>query len=91
MLHMTLSCVHLVASVTLVPKPVEMLSRNPELDDEVSGEVLGFSFATFLTPEPEEASFVAAHDHARIGSADEGSAIVDWFSTYHERLRLKTI
>jgi hypothetical protein len=42
------------AGVALEPAPIEVLGRDPELDDEVAGEVLGFDFPPLFPPEPNE-------------------------------------
>ena len=57
--------------VALVPSPIERFSRQPELNDEVAGQVLRFDFAPFLSPEAEQGGFVVAHDDPGIGAADE--------------------
>jgi DNA-binding XRE family transcriptional regulator len=57
--------------IALVPIPVEGFSHEPELDDEVGGQVLRFALAAFLVPEPEEGGFVSAHDHLSVGATDE--------------------
>jgi hypothetical protein len=54
---------------------VELLSHNPQLDDEIAGEVLGLSFATLLPPEAKQGTFVFAHDDAGVGTTDEVAAI----------------
>jgi hypothetical protein len=43
--------------------------------DEIAGEVLRLDLAALLAPEPEQGSFVIAHDDPRIGPADEVAAI----------------
>ena len=60
-----------LARVALVPKPVEVLGNQPELDDQIAGEVLRLGFAAFLAPKAEEGFFIVAHDDAGVGAADE--------------------
>jgi hypothetical protein len=54
---------------------VKGLGRDPELDNEIAGEVLGLGFAALLSPEAEQRIFIMAHDNAGIRAADEGPAI----------------
>jgi hypothetical protein len=61
--------------VALVPIPVEGFGHDPELDDEVAGEVLRFDFSPLYLPEAEEGGLIGAHDCAGIGAADEFTAI----------------
>ena len=42
---------NLPAGVALVPRPVELLGRPPELHDETAREVLRLGLAPFLTPQ----------------------------------------
>ena len=63
-----------LAGVALVPVPVELLGHEPELDDEVAGQVLRLGLAALFPPEPEQGGFVSPHDDPGIGAADEGSA-----------------
>jgi hypothetical protein len=51
--------------------PVEGFSHQPELDDEVAGEVRRFGFAPFLAPQAYQGGFIVAHDDAGVGAADE--------------------
>jgi hypothetical protein len=61
--------------VALVPMPVEGFSHEPELDDEVAGQVLRLGLPPFLAPEADQGGFIVAHDDASVGSAHETSAI----------------
>jgi len=61
--------------VALVPMSVEGFGHQPELDDEVAGEVLWFDFSPLFLPEAEQGGFVAAHDDPGVGAADDGTAI----------------
>jgi len=62
--------------IALEPVPIERLGHNPQLDDQVFGEVFGFDFATFFPPEPDESGFVLAHDNPRIGATDESTPAI---------------
>ena len=57
--------------VALVPMPVEGFSHEPELDDEVAGQVLRLGLAPFLAPEADQARFIVAHNDAGVGAADK--------------------
>ena len=61
--------------VAFVPMPVESFSHEPELDDEVAGQVLWLSLPPFLAPQADQGCFIVAHDDAGVGAADETSAI----------------
>jgi hypothetical protein len=76
MLDAALKCFDLMAGVALVPEPVEILGRDPELDDKIAGEVLRLDFPTLLPPKAEEGGFIVAHDNSSIRAADEGPAVV---------------
>jgi hypothetical protein len=75
MLHAALDVSDMVAGVALVPGPVELLGSPPELHDEVAGQVLRFSLTTFFAPQLDQGCFIAAHDDAGVGAADEGAAL----------------
>jgi hypothetical protein len=60
-----------LASIALVPEPVEILGGLAELNDEVAGQVLGLDFAALFPPEADEGGLVVAHDDAGVGAADE--------------------
>ena len=75
MLHPALDPSEDLAGVAFVPVPVEGLGHDPELDDEVAGEVLGFDLAALLPPQADEGGFVIAHDGPGVRAADELAAI----------------
>ena len=64
-----------LSGIGLVPAPVQLLGRKPELDDEIARQVLGLDLAALLPPEAEEGSLVIAHDDPGIGAADKIAAI----------------
>ena len=72
--HPALDVVEDLAGIALEPAPVEGLRRDPELDDEIAGEVLRLSLAAFLAPQAEQGGFIVAHNDPGIGAADEISA-----------------
>ena len=59
------------ARVALVPGPVEVLGRSPELDNEVARQVFRFSLAALFAPQTDQGGFIAAHDDPGIRTADE--------------------
>src|SRR5262245_27485612 len=69
---------HLPAGVALVPGAVELLGSPPELHDEIAREVLRLDLASLLAPYPDQGGFIAAHDDAGVGAANETAAIEDW-------------
>jgi len=60
-----------LTSIGLVPTPVKRLGSNPELDDEIAGQVLRRNLAAFLPPQPNQGSFVIAHDDPGVRTADK--------------------
>ena len=63
-------CDHLPGRA-LVPLPVQGFSREPELDEEIAGQVFGFRLASLLPPEALQGGLVVAHDGPGVGAADE--------------------
>ena len=61
--------------IALVPRPIELFSRPPELDDEVAGEVLRLGLAPFLAPEADQGGFIVAHDDPGVGAANKAASI----------------
>ena len=39
--------------IGLEPAPIEVLGDDPELDDEIAGQILGFNLAAFFAPKPQ--------------------------------------
>ena len=52
---------------------IEFLGGDPELDDQVPGEVLRLDLAAFLLPEAEKRGFIVAHDDSGIGATDKSA------------------
>ena len=65
---------HPPAGVALIPGAVEILSRCPELHNEIAGQILGLGLAPFLAPEADQGGFIAAHDDPGVRAADESIA-----------------
>ena len=55
--------------------PIERLGHDPELDNEVAGQVLWLDFAALLPPEADKGGFVIAHDSPGVRAADEAPAV----------------
>ncbi len=56
--HPSLNVPERVSGISLVPMPIKGLGHDPELDDEIAGEVLGLGFAALLSPEAEQRIFI---------------------------------
>ena len=75
MKHPTLHLGDNLTGIALVPVPVEMLGHDPELDDQVGGEVFRLNLTALLTPKPEQGGLVAAHDDPGVRASNEGATI----------------
>ena len=75
MVYPPLNVLERVSGIALVPMPVEMLGHDPELDNEIAGEILGLGFTALLAPEADKGIFIFAHDDASIRTADKILAI----------------
>jgi hypothetical protein len=75
MLDPTLYVLDGVTGVALIPTPVEVLGDRAKLDDQSIGEIFGLRLSPLLPPQMNEVSLVTAHDHPRIRTSDEASAI----------------
>jgi hypothetical protein len=64
-----------VPGVALIPAPVEFFGNGTQLDNEIIREVLGHDLAALLAPEPNEASFIIAHNYPGIRTANESIPI----------------
>jgi hypothetical protein len=73
---MPLGILHQLTGIELIPAPVQVLRREPELDDEVTREVLRLDLAALLPPEPDQRRLVLAHDDPSVGAADEVAAVL---------------
>ena len=51
-----------LAGIGLIPAPIEVLCREPELDDEIARQVLRIDLAALFVPEMNQSGLVLAHD-----------------------------
>ena len=63
-----------LTGIGLVPAPVKVLGGQPELDNQVAGQVLRLGLTAFLPPQPQQGGFVIAHDNPGVGAADKRAA-----------------
>jgi hypothetical protein len=56
--------------IDLVPAPIEVLGRKPELDHEIARQVLRFNLTALFAPEPDQGGFIVAHDDPSIRAAN---------------------
>jgi len=75
MLEPSLYILNGLSGVAFVPTPVEVLGDRAKLDDQTIGEIFGLRLSPLLPPQTNEVSLVTAHDHPRIRTSDEASAI----------------
>src|SRR5262249_50921141 len=59
----------------LVPLSVQVFSREPQLDDEIAGEVLRLGLAPFFAPEAEQSGLIAAHDDPDVRASNKVAAV----------------
>ena len=64
------------AGIGLIPAPIKGLSRQPELYDQIAGEVLRLDLAALLPPQPDQGSLVLAHDGPGVGAAEITAAVL---------------
>src|SRR6516165_1198166 len=64
----------------LVPLSVQGFSREPQLDDEIAGQVLRLGLAPFFAPEPEQSGLIAAHDNPGVRATNKGPS--SWCISY---------
>jgi hypothetical protein len=75
MLHPALDILDGLSGVSFVPVAIEVLGHDPELDDQVAGEVLRLDISPLLPPQAEQSSLVGSHDDTGVGTADEMAAM----------------
>jgi hypothetical protein len=63
-----------LASIGLIPAPIQVFGCQPKLDNEVALQVLRLDLASFFAPEPQERSLIVAHDYPGVRAADERAA-----------------
>src|SRR5262249_26320376 len=71
------------SGIGLVPSPVQIFSRHPELDQEVAGQILRLDLAALFAPKADQARLVIPHNDPRIETADEVTAYVVWTCRRH--------
>ncbi len=59
--------------IALEPVPIEIFGHNPELNDEVSGEVFGLDFPRLLFPQPQQCSFIVSQNNSSVRATDKGA------------------
>jgi hypothetical protein len=60
-----------LAAFGLVPAPIELFGRPPQLHNKVTRQVLGLGLTALLPPELQQGSLVGPHDNPSIGAADK--------------------
>ena len=75
MLDFALHMLDGLASVALIPAPVEVLGGRSKLHDQIIGEIFRLDLAALLPPQPNQHRFVATHDHPGIGATDKRAAM----------------
>jgi hypothetical protein len=75
MVDLTLDVDDYPARIGLIPAAIELLSREPKLDDKIAGEVLWLYVAALLMPEPDQGGFVIPHDDPGIRAANERAPV----------------
>lgn len=73
MLNPPLDILNGEASIACVPAPVEVLGDNPQLDDQIVGEVLWLNLAALLSPQPNQHCLIATHDDPGIRAAEKSA------------------
>ena len=57
--------------ICLIPATIEVLGDNPELNNEIAGQVLWLNLAALFPPKPQQGCLVIAHDDPSVRTADE--------------------
>jgi hypothetical protein len=73
--HLPLHLDYLLAGVRFVPVPVQVFSHCPELDKEITRDILRLDLAPLLSPQPQQSRLVLSHDDPGIRAANEGATI----------------
>ena len=63
-----------LTGVGFIPAPIEALSHDPKLNDQVTRQVLRLDFPALFTPELQQRSLIIAHDNPGVRAADEVTA-----------------
>ena len=69
-MHSLLNVGDHLPSIGLVPAPIEVLGRDPELDHKIAGQVLRLDLAPLLPPQPDQRRLITSHDDPGIGAAN---------------------
>jgi hypothetical protein len=51
-----------LATVGLIPAPIEVLGGQAQLNEEIAGEVRWLQFASLFAPKPQESALIVSHD-----------------------------
>src|SRR5215472_5324760 len=62
-----------LASIGLIPAPVQVFGRQSQLDKEIAGQVLRFGLAALFAPKADQRRLVIAHDDPGVRAADEAT------------------
>jgi hypothetical protein len=73
-----------LAGFGLIPAPIEVLGRKPELHDKIAREILRLYLAAFLLPEPQQGVFIVPHNYSCIRAADEPAPIDKFGQPIHD-------
>jgi hypothetical protein len=60
----------------LVPAPVQILCRQPELDRQIPGQILRLDLTAFLPPKPQQRNLIITHDDPGVGATDDAAAVM---------------
>jgi hypothetical protein len=71
-----------------VPAAVEVLGRQPQLDDQDAREVDRRRFSPFFPPKMMEGLLVLAHDDPGVGAADELATVATLYRFGHSDISL---
>ena len=64
-----------MAGIPLVPGEIELFGGEPELDDELAGQIRRWGLAALFLPQPDQGILVATHNDAGVGAAHEILAV----------------
>jgi hypothetical protein len=73
-----------LAGFGLVPTPIEILGCEPELHDQIVGEIQRLDLTPLFLPQSYQGSFIVAHNDPRIGAADEPAPIDKFRRPIHD-------
>ena len=60
-----------LTGVCFVPTPIQIFGDLPELDEKVVRQIFRFGFTALFPPQPQQRSFIFAHNDAGVRAADE--------------------